>query len=88
LAIRFTTDSERVKVLKELHRTSLRDSKPISPEAIDFLFEYVETLETELAHWSNISPKPMKPQDEAYYNARGTAFDAVSIARKAASKRA
>ena len=85
MAIRFTTDSERVKVLKELHRTSLRDSKPISPEAIDFLFEYVETLETELAHWSNASP--LQPLNEAYYEARGTVgLDHDSASRENALK--
>ena len=80
MTIRFTTDCQRAKVLKELHSAKPHDATPISREAIDFLFEYIGTLETELAHWSNASP--LQPLNEAYYEARGTAEVAYEAARK------
>ena len=48
MSIRFVTDSQRVKVLRSLHGDNLPDKRPLTQESIDFLFAYIETLETEL----------------------------------------
>jgi len=48
MSIRFITDSQRVKALRSTHRDCLPAKQPLSSESIDFLFDYIETLETEL----------------------------------------
>jgi len=48
MSIRFITDSQRAKALRSQHRIGLPVRQPLSPESIDFLFDYIETLETEL----------------------------------------
>ena len=76
MSIRFVTDSQRVKVLRSLHRDNRPDRSPLTPESIDFLFDYIETLETELerttgAHFSD-TISSLAEQD-SYYMARATA---------------
>ena len=77
MSIRFSTDSQRAKVLKGLHRDTSKE-QPLSREAIDFLFDYVETLETELARSTAIKfvePEPVTSlaEQDPYYMARATA---------------
>ena len=48
MSIRFITDSQRVKALRNLHRDCAPAKQPLSSESVDFLFDYIETLETEL----------------------------------------
>jgi hypothetical protein len=48
MSIRFITDSQRVKVLRSLHRDGLPAKQPLTSESIEFLLAYIETLETEL----------------------------------------
>ncbi len=48
MGIRFVTDSQRAKLLRSLFQDNLPDSQPLSAESIQFLFAYIDTLETEL----------------------------------------
>lgn len=78
MSIRFSTDSQRAKVLKAHHRAPPTQVNPLSRESIDFLFEYIETLETELARSTDTefagseSGTSLAEQDP-YYMARATA---------------
>lgn len=76
MSIRFSTDSQRVKVLKSLHR-DLVNPEPLSRESIDFLLEYIETLETELARCTDQTlgahPVSSLADQDSYYMARATA---------------
>jgi hypothetical protein len=76
MSIRFVTDSQRVKVLRSLHRDNLPERRLLTTESIDFLFAYIETLETELerttgAQFSD-TISSLAEQD-SYYMARATA---------------
>jgi hypothetical protein len=76
VTIRFITDSQRVKVLRSLHRENLPDHKPLSPESIDFLFDYIETLETELERTTDMrftDTIGSLAEQDSYYMARATA---------------
>ena len=78
MSIRFSTDSQRAKVLRALHRDISSQERPLSRESIDFLFEFIETLETELARSTDIrfgEPEPITAlaEQDAYYMARATA---------------
>ena len=76
MSIRFVTDSKRAKVLRSLHRDKLPDNRPLTRESNDFLFDYIETLETELERTTNLkfsdNNSPLAEQD-SYYMARATA---------------
>lgn len=76
MSIRFVTDSKRVKVLRSLHRDKLPGGERLTAESIDFLFDYIETLETELERTSDVrfteTITSLADQD-AYYMARATA---------------
>jgi hypothetical protein len=76
MSIRFATDSQRVKVLRSLHRDSLPDRNPLTLECIDFLFDYIETLETELERTTAVrftdTISSLAEQD-SYYMARANA---------------
>ena len=76
MSIRFVTDSQRVKVLRSLHRDDLPDKRPLTGESIDFLFDYIETLETELERTTDSRPTDTissLAEQDAYYMARATA---------------
>jgi hypothetical protein len=74
MSIRFSTDSQRAKVLKALHRDASSQSYPLSRESIDFLFEYIETLETEIERSTDrFGPEPPLADHDPYYMARATA---------------
>ena len=78
MSIRFSTDSHRAKVLKSLHRDRINNPEPLSRESIDFLLEYIETLETEVARTTDQAlgrsqeVASLADQD-SYYMARATA---------------
>ncbi len=76
MSIRFVTDSQRVKVLRSLHRDDLPGKRPLTQESIDFLFDYIETLETELERATGArfadTISSLAEQD-SYYMARATA---------------
>ena len=74
MSIRFSTDSQRAEVLKALIRDPSSQAYPLSRESIDFLFEYIETLETEIARITDIRSGPEPPlSNDPYYMARATA---------------
>ena len=77
MSIRFSTDSKRVKVLKSLHQDRTNNPEPLSRESIDFLLEYIETLETEVARSTDQtlggSPTVTALADDPYYVARANA---------------
>jgi hypothetical protein len=76
MSIRFSTDSQRAKVLRGLHRDDLPNKQPLTSESIDFLLDYIETLETELERTTGSeftdSIGSIAEQD-SYYLARATA---------------
>ena len=76
MSIRFITDSQRVKVLRTLHRDGLPTKQPLTSESIEFLFAYIETLETELERTTGApftdTISSLAEQD-SYYMARATA---------------
>jgi hypothetical protein len=76
MTIRFVTDSQRVKVLRSLHRDELPNKQPLTLESLDFLFAYIETLETELERTTGAqftdTISSLAEQD-SYYMARATA---------------
>jgi hypothetical protein len=76
MSIRFHTDSQRVKVLRSLHRDNVPDKRPLKPESIDFLFAYIETLETELERTTGVqftNTISSLAEQDSYYMARATA---------------
>jgi hypothetical protein len=76
MSIRFVTDSQRVKVLRSLHRDNLPDRRPLTPESIDFLFAYIETLESELERSTDLrftDTITSLAEQDSYYMARATA---------------
>ena len=76
MSIRFVTDSQRVKVLRSLHRDNLAVKKPLSSESIDFLFAYIETLETELERTTDTRSADTitsLAETDSYYMARAIA---------------
>jgi len=76
MSIRFVTDSQRAKVLRSLHRDKLPNSPPLTRESIDFLFDYIETLETELERTSDVrftETITSLAEQDSYYMARATA---------------
>ena len=76
MSIRFVTDWKRVKVLRSLHRDNGPDKRSLTPESIEFLFDYIETLETELERTTGVrftdTITSLAEQDD-YYMARATA---------------
>jgi hypothetical protein len=76
MSIRFVTDSQRAKVLRSLHRDDLSNKRPLTPESIVFLFDYIETLETELARTTGsefTDTIGSLAEQDSYYMARATA---------------
>jgi hypothetical protein len=76
MSIRFHTDSQRAKVLRSLHRDDSPDKRLLTPESIDFLFAYIETLETELERTTGASftdTISSLAEQDSYYMARATA---------------
>ena len=76
MSIRFVTDSQRVKVLRSLQRDNLPVKQPLSSESIDFLFAYIETLETELERTTGsgfTDTIGSLAEQDSYYMARATA---------------
>ena len=76
MSIRFITDSQRVKVLRSLHRDEVPVKQPLSSESIDFLFAYIETLETELERTTDTrltDTISSLAETDSYYMARATA---------------
>jgi hypothetical protein len=76
MSIRFITDSQRVKVLRSLHRDELPARQPLTSESIEFLFAYIETLETELERTTDTrltDTTSSLAETDSYYMARATA---------------
>ena len=76
MSIRFVTDSQRVKVLRRLHRDNLPVKQPLTSESIEFLFAYIETLETELERTAGSAfadTVGSLAEQDSYYMARATA---------------
>jgi hypothetical protein len=76
MSIRFVTDSQRVKVLRNLHRDNLPAKQPLTSESIEFLFAYIETLETELERTTEsgfTDTIGSLAEQDSYYMARATA---------------
>jgi hypothetical protein len=76
MSIRFITDSQRVKVLRTLHRDELPPKQPLTSESIEFLFAYIETLETELERTTDTrltDTISSLAETDSYYMARATA---------------
>jgi hypothetical protein len=76
MSIRFVTDSQRVKALRSLHRDGLPVKQPLTPESIDFLFAYIETLETELERTTDTrftDSDSSLAETDPYYMARANA---------------
>jgi hypothetical protein len=76
MSIRFITDSQRVKVLRSLHRDELPAKQPLTSESIEFLFAYIETLETELERTTDTrlaDTVSSLAETDSYYMARATA---------------
>ena len=79
MSIRFSTDSQRAKVLKTLHRNPPTQENLLSGESIDFLFEYIETLESELARSTDTTIAASESgtslaETDPYYMARAARF--------------
>jgi hypothetical protein len=76
MSIRFITDSQRVKVLRSQHRDELPAKQPLTSESIEFLFSYIETLETELERTTDTrltDTISSLAETDSYYMARATA---------------
>jgi hypothetical protein len=76
MSIRFITDSQRVKVLRSLHRDGLPAKQLLTSESIEFLFAYIETLETELERTTDTrltDTVSSLAETDSYYMARATA---------------
>jgi hypothetical protein len=76
MSIRFITDSQRVKVLRSLHRYGLSAKQPLTSESIEFLLAYIETLETELERTTGApytDTIASLAEQDSYYMARATA---------------
>lgn len=76
MSIRFVTDSQRLKVLRSLHRDDLPNRQPLTRESIDFLFDYIETLESELERTTDVrftDTITSLAEQDSYYMARATA---------------
>ena len=76
MSIRFITDSKRVKALRSQHRDCLPDTQPLTSESIDFLFDYIETLETELERTTDTRSADTissLAETDSYYMARAIA---------------
>jgi len=76
MSIRFSTDSQRAEVLRSLHRDDLPNKRPLTPESIAFLFDYIETLETELERTTGAGFTDTigsLAEQDSYYMARATA---------------